>query len=154
MPRLPRGGRGALPYFFPMTDSEITARLVPPPERNAFVGKLFGIRFYWVESFVFDTASSLSEQYEGGFWEYLALAPAGFYMRPTHRLSFSVVCSNGFEGEMSSDAFGITACLYAYSALSFSPDEQFAQCCADHYHRLRLYALGHSEMPSIIRAID
>ena len=33
---------------------------------------------------------------------------------------FHVTCDNMFEGDLSADALGITACLYAYSHLSFS----------------------------------
>ena len=54
---------------------------------------------------------------------------------------------------MSADALGITACLYAYSHLSFAQNS-FGELCAQHYHWLREYALDHSEAGAIFAAID
>ena len=65
-----------------------------------------------------------------------------------------MICSNGFEGVLSADAFGITCSLYAYSLLSFSADEAFGQVCGEQFHRLREYMLDHKEAAAILRAID
>ena len=54
---------------------------------------------------------------------------------------------------MSGDALGITACLYAYSHLSFAQNS-FGELCAKHYHWLREYALDHSEAGAVFAAID
>jgi len=43
--------------------------------------------------------------------------------------------------------------LYAYSNLSFGTGA-FAESCAEHYHWLREFAIGHVEVRSILRAID
>ena len=47
---------------------------------------------------------------------------------------------------------GITVCLFTYSSLSFEyfGDEVFA----DHFHRLRDFALEHAEASAIFGAID
>lgn len=132
----------------------ITAQKVHEGERAAFVGKLFGTRFLWIESFVFDTASSLSPEYDGGLWDYMALTNGGFYMAPTAREQFTLECTNGFSGTLSADAFGITTSLYALSFLSFSPDEAFSEKCAEHYHLLRELAVDHPEASCIFRATD
>lgn len=137
-----------------MNNETITAHEVRTSKRAEHVGKLFGQRFVWVESFVFDTAGSLSEQYDGGYWNYFALSNDGFYMAPSRGEPLSVACSNGFEGSMSAEALGITSCLYGYSHLSFSPDTEFAEKCAAHFHLLRAFALQHVEAKSIIAAID
>lgn len=137
-----------------MNNQAITAQQVPTRQRAGFVGKLFGVRFFWIESFVFDTAGSLSEQYEGGYWEYFELSNGGFYMRPRAPERFPVQCANGFDGELSAYAFGVTCCLYAYSSLSFSPDEDFGALCANHFHHLREFALEQKEAKEILRAID
>lgn len=105
---------GALPFFC-MNNEAITAEEVPTSQRATLVGKLFGVRFLWIESFVFDTAGSLSEQYDGGYWDYFALSNDGFLLVPATREHYRVACANGFEGTMSKDAFGITTCLYTYS---------------------------------------
>jgi hypothetical protein len=54
---------------------------------------------------------------------------------------------------MSGDALGITACIYAYSHLSFGQGN-FAETCAQHYHWLREYMFQHAEARDILRAID
>ena len=62
------------------------------------------------------------------------------------------VDTNGYEGEMSADAAGITVCLFACSHLSFrySNDEVFG----DHFHMLREFAVEHAEASAIFAAID
>lgn len=127
---------------------------IPEHLRASHFAKLFGARTIFVESFVFDTAASLSPNYDGGTWAFHGLCNGGFYMTPTEPREFNVECANGFAGALSADAFGIACCLYAYSYLSFSPDEEFGQCCAEHFHKLREFMLDHSERGSILRAID
>lgn len=132
----------------------ITQQRINESARADQAHKLFGIRFLFFESFVFDTASSLSSDYDGGLWDYFLLSGNGFYMAPTSRESFTVSCDNGFEGAMSADAFGITACLYAYSLLSFSPDSEFSERCGTQFHLLRELALDHAEARAIFAATD
>ncbi|HBE92830.1 MAG TPA: antirestriction protein, partial [Gammaproteobacteria bacterium] len=36
-------------------------------------------------------------------------------MAPSDERIYHVTCDNMFEGDLSADALGITACLYAYS---------------------------------------
>jgi hypothetical protein len=55
---------------------------------------------------------------------------------------------------MSADALGITACLYAYSHLSFNGRNGFDEICAEHYHLLREFAFDHDESRGIFSAID
>jgi hypothetical protein len=88
--------------------------------------------------------------YHGGYWEFQELSNGGFYMAPHSDTVFHVNCENGFEGELSADALGITVCLYAYSLLSFGDDE----VCARQYHLLRDYLLEHPETGLILGAID
>jgi hypothetical protein len=121
-----------------MNHNMITSTLVPESERAEQAGKNFGVRFLWIESFVFDTAGSLSREYDGGLWDFYTLSNVGFYMAPRGRGTYRVACGNGFDGELSSDAFGVTCCLYAYSLLSFSSDDAFAEVYAENFHRLRV----------------
>lgn len=134
---------------------------------------LFGLHFpLRLEPTVFDMAGMLSAQYQGGLWEFYALGNGGFYMAPctdeqnpdlgvtsengfavTNANCFTVTSENGFEGTMSGDALGITACLYAYSHLSFTQNS-LGEICAEHYHWLREYALDHKEARAIFAAID
>jgi hypothetical protein len=62
------------------------------------------------------------------------------------------VPGNGYRGEMTGDAAGITVCLFALSHLSF--EYRQAEVFARHFHWLREFALGHEEAGQIFRAID
>ena len=75
-------------------------------------------------------------------------------MAPSGDQQYHVICENQFEGDLSADALGITACLYAYSKLSFAGPDAFADICNDQYHWLREYMLGHPEVREILGATD
>lgn len=146
-------------------DLPIAKRLVPEAERMACVDKLFGIRYVLkLEPTVFGFAERLAEKYQGGYWEFYELNNGGFYMAPRVSIGdeldggFQVSCDNGFEGQLSADALGITACLYAYSHLSFGDGVpgtgRLAPVCADQYHLLRAFMFGHTEATGILGAID
>jgi hypothetical protein len=137
-----------------MPSTIITRTRVPAPQHAEHAKKVFGARFIFLESFADETASSLSPDYAGGLWNFFALSNGGFYMAPSCGDTYRVSCANGFEGSVSADAFGITACLYAYSHLSFSPDELFAELCARNYHLLRQFALEHAEVKFILAIVD
>lgn len=138
-----------------MSGTPIYREQLPEAQRGPHAAKLFGIRFpLMVEPYIFDSAGSLSEQYDGGYWEFYSLSNGSFYMAPTSREQFHVVCANGFEGDLSADAFGITACLYAYSLLSFAADEKLAEECTRQYHWLREYVAQHTEAVTIWKATD
>jgi hypothetical protein len=139
----------------------ITRSLIAEASRMDAAHTLFGLHFpLRLEPTVFNMAGMLSDQYRGGSWEFYGLSNGGFYMAPRSTgiaprasTSFAVTSENGFEGAMSGDALGITACLYAYSHLSFAQN-RFRELCAKHYHWLREYALDHSEGGAIFAAID
>lgn len=67
----------------------------------------------------------------------------------TYRLT---VRSNRYAGEMTADAAAITACLFAYSQLSF--EYRGTDVFARHFHGLRDFALEHAESAQIFAAID
>lgn len=142
-----------------MNNQPVTSRLVPEAERMDFVDKLFGIKYVLkLEPTIFQFAEHLAApQYNGGYWEFFSLSNGGFHMAPRSTTGddtiFSLSCENGFEGQMTANALGVTACMYAYSNLSFGGGD-FAETCADHYHLLREFAMDHSEVRSILRAID
>ena len=132
----------------------ITRSLIAEASRMDATHTLLGLHFpLRLEPTVFNMAGMLSEQYQGGSWEFFALSNGGFYMAPRASTSFEVTSENGFEGPMSADALGIVACLYAYSHLSFAQNS-FGELCAKHYHWLREYALDHSEAGAVFAAID
>ncbi|WP_341685287.1 antirestriction protein [Limnohabitans sp.] len=137
-----------------MTTPTIINTIVPESERMNIVDGLFGMSYMLkLEPVVFSIAEALAESYKGAYWEFHDLSNGGWYMAPRHDTEFTVSCENGFDGKLSPDAFGITACLYAFSELSFAGD-RMARTCATQYHLLREYVAGHPEARSIYRAID
>jgi hypothetical protein len=146
--------RGLGHIFFGDFMNIVTCHVVPDSNRMAFVDKLFGLSYVLkLEPTVFNMATMLAAEYDGAYWEFFALSNTGFYMAPRGDTIYAVCCENGFEGKLSGDALGITACLYTYSSLSFGGDG-FADVCAQHFHWLREYAMQHAEVTAILRAID
>ena len=138
-----------------MTDTpSITRQLIAEDQRMETTAALFGINFpLRLEPFLYGITDRIAEGYSGGYWHFYRLSHGGFYMAPHSDRQFHVCCENGFEGELSGDALGITACLYAYSHLSFGGDG-FAEVFANHYHLLRGYVFEHPEVDAILGAID
>ena len=133
---------------------QITKTEIPEDQRCDHVDRIFGVHFpLRLEPVIFTFADRLSKDYTGGYWHFYALGNGGFFMSPDSDRSFIVTSDNSFEGTMSAEAFGITACLYAYSHLSFG-DDDLAELCARHDHLLRDYAMGHAEVRAILAAID
>lgn len=135
-------------------DATIARQLVADDQRTNVTADLFGVYFpLQLEPFVFAITSKLSEDYGGAYWHFYQLGNGGFYMAPDCDGRFQVASENGHECFMSADALGITACLYAYSHLSFGQGD-FADICSRHYHWLREYMFEHAEAADILRAID
>lgn len=82
---------------------------------------LFGMAFpLQLEPVVYGITGRMAGEYTGGYWHFYMLSNGGFYMTPAEDKVFHVKCQNMYEGDLSADALGITACLYADSNLSFS----------------------------------
>lgn len=133
----------------------ITRHQLEIKRRVSHTAALFGVHFPMrFEPYVYAITSELSSEYHGGYWQFYKLSNGGFYMAPNADQMFRVSCENGYEGNLSADALGISACLYAYSHLSFGGDDAFVETCALQYHLLRDYMLEHHEARSILGAID
>jgi len=130
----------------------IEARIVPDGKRLQMLPRHFGRHMLTVESAVYAFMRKLSARYISGYWSYYELSNGGCFLAPQGETFFHIaVEGNGFEGAMSAEASGITACLFAFSHLSFQiADERIA----NHYHQLRDFALGHPEASAILAAID
>jgi hypothetical protein len=137
------------------TACSIAAMQLNDDQRINHPAELFGIDFpFRLEPAIYAIAQKLSRDYRGGYWEMYALCNGGFYMAPDWEGPFHVRCENGFQGILSADALGVTACLYAYSMMSFGDGGGFADRCAEHFHLLRDYAIEHPEVAAILQAID
>jgi hypothetical protein len=138
-----------------MTTAVITRNTVINNQCIKHTDDLFGIRFPLnIEPAIYSIAGNIASEYDGAYWEFYRLSNGGFYMAPCSDKPYQIRCDNGYEGKLSPDALGITACLYAYSHLSFSNNAAFAELCANHYHWLRAYMLEHKEASAILSAID
>ena len=134
-------------------NAPVVARRVEDSQRLMTLPRHFGNRLMTFEGAVYDLMRRFSPDYRGGFWDFTELSNGGFYMSPQHEGTFRfAIDTNGYEGELSPDAAGITVCLFAYSHLSFrySEDDVFAA----HFHRLREFAIEHAEASAIFAAID
>jgi hypothetical protein len=132
----------------------VTRELVPEGQRMTVAERLFGIHFpLRLEPVVYGITEWMASDYNGGYWDFFTLSNGGFYIAPSGDRVYHVTCDNMFEGDLSADALGITACLYAYSHLSFS-NGRFGRVCACHYHRLREYMFEHAEVRGILGATD
>ena len=132
----------------------VTRELVPEDQRMAITEKLFGMRFPMeLEPRIYNFTERLSEDYKGGYWDFYTLSNGGFYLSLADMKTYHVISDNMFEGDLSADALGITACLYAYSHLSFS-NGRFARVSACHYHRLREFMFEHPEARAVLSATD
>ena len=137
------------------TETTVTRTLVPEDRRLAVTAELFGTWFPMrIEPFVYTITERLTKDYHGGYCEFWTLSNGGFYMAPAADRLFHLICENQFEGDLTADALGITACLYAYSNLSFSGPDAFADVCFDQYHWLREYMMEHPEVREILGATD
>ena len=134
---------------------KVSSQQVSDKQRIQHTADLFGIRFPLnIEPAIYSIAGSIATEYRGAYWEFYSLSNGGFYMAPCSDKAYQVSCDNGFEGMLSADALGITACLYAYSHLSFTANPAFADICSNHYQWLRAYMLEHVEAGTILAAID
>jgi hypothetical protein len=132
--------------------TSVVAQRVDDSERMMALPRHFGQRLLVFEGAVYEFMRRFAADYDGAYWHFYELSNGGFYMAPDggpFRLS---VDTNGYEGEMSADAAGITVCLFACSHLSFrySDDEVFS----DRFHMLREFAAEHVEASAIFSAID
>lgn len=133
-------------------EAPVTARKIPLRNRLGALPRHFGQNMMAVEAVVFAYMRELVECYQGGYWEFYDLSNGGFYMAPTGSESLRVtVTDNYYEGELSADAAGIVACLFAYNYVASSTG---SGALVSHYHRLRAYAKAHPEADEIAAAIN
>jgi hypothetical protein len=94
----------------------VTRTLVPEDQRLAVTAELFGAHFpLAIAPVIYGITERMAEAYHGGYWQFYSLdngsPEKGFYMTPEGDQSYSVVCDNYWQGELSGDALGIVSCL-------------------------------------------
>lgn len=138
----------------------IQGTLVAEDERMDFLPAFFGKRLMMRgEALVYAWMGSLCDDYIGGMWDFFKLSNGGFYMAPQiqERLKIQVV-GNWFDGEVSADAAGIIATLFALGQICAESDDEGEGEAAKRFYqlhrRLLAYAAEHPEAAQIGRAID
>lgn len=135
--------------------NKITATLVPEALRLTITAQHFKQHFpFKIEPTIYNIARILCPGYQGAYWDFYTLSNEGFYMVPDIDEPVRIVCENGYEGQVSKEAFGIIVCLYAYSHLSFTKVSELAAMSSEHFHLLRGFALQHAEAGAIFEAVD
>ncbi|KQT62080.1 MULTISPECIES: antirestriction protein [unclassified Aureimonas] len=131
----------------------LIADLVSDERRMDFLPALFGLPLLIVgEHTVYHFLDRLSPDYGGGFWDFLERDGTPLYLRPASDGRFRIHCTtNDYEGEVSADAAGIIATLFAFSHLSF---RDRSDRMANAYARLYAFAADHAEARAILGAID
>jgi hypothetical protein len=143
-----------------MKAKEITGSVVPEQSRMEFMPTLFTKQCFVVgEQILFNTARKISKDYKGGLWQFVKLSNGSGFAYPEQPDVFNVsVPGNGYEGELSAEAFGI-----ACTMMTLSETTMFAymremtaanEALADHFHKLGDFVAKHAESSKIFRAID
>jgi len=134
-------------------DQKIEVSLVRDQNRILVLPTYIGVRgMMMFENYVYSHAEHFAAAYKGGYWEMYELSNGGFFMSPSESGIWRVfVASNCFEGEMSSQAFGIVCCLFTLSHLAARLGEENY---SKRFHQLRDFALDHPEAQLILGAID
>ena len=130
------------------------ATLVPETRRMEFLPGLFGRMLMLVgERTVYQFMSWLApDDYTGGIWKFHERDSQPLFLSPDTGKRFRIACeTNGYVGEVSAEAAGIIATLFALSHLSFRHEvDQLSEA----YMRLYEFAGDHPEASAIFQAID
>lgn len=130
----------------------ITATKVADDARENFFVNYLDQYFLLGELAIYNVLSSLSEDYNGGYWEFYDLSNGGFYIAPITTKNFRIECTgNYYSGTLSADASGIVATLYALNDLACRTENEKI---IDLFHALRDFVDTHAEAGKIFQAID
>ena len=130
------------------------AAIVPEDRRELFLPTLFGLPLLIVaENAVYSLMERLSPRdYGGGLWNFYEIGKQPLFLAPTSKPRFRIESDiTEYRGEVSAEAAGIIATLFAFSHLSFRFESDFL---ANGYERLHRYLEGHPEASAIYSAID
>jgi hypothetical protein len=126
----------------------------PQGRRQEFLPTLFGRSLLIVaENAVYSFMGRLSPlDYGGGFWDFYEHEGKPLFLAPKSRSRFRITgWITGFQGEVSAEAAGIIATLFAFSHLSFQDQSEHL---SEGYGRLYAYSADHPEAAEIFQAID
>lgn len=131
-----------------------TATVVPDDRRPQFLPAMFGRSLTIIGEFaVYSFMERLSPlDYRGGYWQFYEQNGKPLFLAPDSRRRFRITGDiTGFGGEVSAEAAGIIATLFAFSHFSF---QHRSALLPEGYERLYAYVLEHPEASEILQAID
>lgn len=128
--------------------------IVDPQQRKRFLSSLFGPYFIRGESLVYAWMRDLSDNYQGGYWNYYELSNGGLCMSPEMASRYLKIRQNKFKGTMSTDALGIVCTLAVLRYLVYDPSVQLGgDLLTQNYFRLLCFVSAHREDRAIRSAI-
>lgn len=140
------------------TKTEITVSLVAEDKRLDFFPRYVGRR--WMMQFemrLYRRMEQLCSDYKGGYWNFYELSNSGFYLAPKATRTFLMASPNYATEEVSADAAGIIATIFALNELMFIMDDGGDSGIDDiitRYYALRDFAAEHPESSKIFAIID
>lgn len=140
-----------------MTDTDPNpdrVTIVPEARRMAFLPALFSPSLMLVgETTAYQFMSWLApDDYTGGLWHFHERDGRPLFLSPVFDKRFHISCeTNGYRGDVSAEAAGIIATLFALSHLSFRHE---VDELSEAYMRLYDFAADHPEAREIFQAID
>lgn len=129
----------------------ISARIIPTVDRVEYLKKFFDRKFGFGVSLVDSFMEKIASNYTSGTLNIYILSNGGFYLAPSNNEKLKCDCENGFSDELSCDAAGIIATLYALDTLA---SKTGADHFAEMYYLLQGYIGHHVEGRKIHSAID
>ena len=134
------------------TTDAVTAVEVSGQARLAFLPRYFGRDMMDFEAAVYAAMRAISDDYQGGLWQFYELDNGGCYIAPVMAEPVDVaVAGNYYSGSMSADAAGVVASLFAIGRL---PGRWPGCDAGELYHKLLAFARDHAEADAILAAID
>lgn len=140
-----------------MSTAVITSQavtIVPDHRRPTFLPAMFGKSLLIIGEFaVYSMMERLSPlDYGGGYWQFYEQDGKPLFLAPTSKPRYRITGDiTSFQGEVSAEAAGIIATLFAFSHLSF---EHPSDLLPEGYACLHAYVDGHTEASEIYQAID
>ena len=134
-----------------------TATLTPDNQRMDRITDMFGgIPF---DNVVFHIADDITDDYNGGFWNYFEDDNGQFlYMAPADGEFSLSIPGNGFTGTVDADTFGLIVTLIGIGHLLMhlfeNNDQANGERINDLFHKVRQFALNHKKASTIAQAID
>lgn len=147
------GQNNANPFPKWRISHRISAILCSNDERRSFTSELFGpVLKLQGKSLVLDVHKQMTGRSYSGHWHYFKLSNTGLYMAPSKNEVHPITWGgNGLIEELTSDASGIVATLFALNAIHQKYGDWQPGVLFD---SLWVFAREHAESEKIFRILD